>query len=368
MTDNDILTDADYELIGRYLANELSDVDRADFESWASSSVERRAAVVRAREVWLMVATSSSHPDVDVGWSKLTSDIELRRGLGVSTGGQNGRAPARSLSHYWRNTGAILRAAAVLALVAGTAVVWNRLTQDETSVSESSAALFETAPGVRRSLDLADGSRVELGVASRLEVIAGYGGRHREVTLSGEAFFTVTHDDARPFVVRVGESRIEDRGTEFSVRRYPEDSATVVAVSSGVVAVSGPRTQAVVLEARDIARLVGDAVAVERGVDIGRQLAFRSGELAFDNTPMSLVIPEIERWFDVEFRLSGELLTRTLNVTFAPGTALETVLDVVGATLEVRFERRGRVVEVVGPERTGLSSASGRGGLVGGGM
>src|SRR5207253_457823 len=79
---------------------------------------------------------------------------------------------------------------------------------------------YVTAPGQRLAVSFSDGSRVLLGVASRLRVPRDYGVRTRAVELEGEAYFVVRHDPAHPFLVRTAHGTTEDLGTEFDVRAY----------------------------------------------------------------------------------------------------------------------------------------------------
>ncbi len=77
---------------------------------------------------------------------------------------------------------------------------------------------FETSPGQIRTVTLADGSRVTLDGASRLEARIGTG--RREVRLArGEAFFDVAHDAGRPFVVAAPEGSARVLGTAFDLER-----------------------------------------------------------------------------------------------------------------------------------------------------
>lgn len=88
-----------------------------------------------------------------------------------------------------------------------------------------------TAPGEQRTIDLADGSRVALNGATRVSYDPA---KPRYMVLEqGEALFEVRHDEANPFVVVSGETRLVDAGTVFNVVREGEELQ--VAVSEGAV-------------------------------------------------------------------------------------------------------------------------------------
>ena len=90
---------------------------------------------------------------------------------------------------------------------------------------------IETAAGEHRTIELADGSKIEINGASVVELD---GERPRFARLeSGEAMFHVVHRDDDPFVVETGGAKIVDLGTAFNVVR--RDRQTSVAVSEGIV-------------------------------------------------------------------------------------------------------------------------------------
>eukprot|EP01042_Synura_sphagnicola_P036120 gene36120-46223_t len=90
---------------------------------------------------------------------------------------------------------------------------------------------YRTGIGERRVVDLADGSRIELGPASAIEV--DLGNARRAVRLvAGEAFFTVARDPARPFVVGAGQGEIAVLGTAFDVKIGRSETVSVVVTES----------------------------------------------------------------------------------------------------------------------------------------
>jgi ferric-dicitrate binding protein FerR (iron transport regulator) len=351
------IPDAEYDRLARSVAGELTPAEQAEVDAWVAESAARghvRDAVVAA---W---HASIAPPDVDVdaAWRKVTASMNMPRDVVV--------VDIASRKRRWLTSGVLMRAAAVLGLVAGTAEVVRRLNSDPiaNSTLASAEATIETRAAERRSVTLPDGSQIELGVASTLRVAPEFGGTTRDVTLEGEAFFRVEHDAARPFRVTVRGVRVEDLGTEFSIRAYDSDTAFRVAVESGVVAVQ-TSAEPVVLNPHDVAMVSGQAVvSVSRNVDVSNYSAFAAGKLIFDNATLSQVFAELERWFDVDFRVTdSSVLGRRLAVPtgFDEGTSLDTVLQTIelsigGGLHFMRSGERGRVIEVAAPARTGMSS------------
>lgn len=179
-------------------------------------------------------------------------------------------------------------AATVLLMLAMGAVSWLWL-QPET---------HQTGIGERRTVALADGSRVELNTASRLRV--DYSDQQRDVSLlDGEALFQVAADPDRPFVVRAGNAAVQALGTEFNVRMRGPDVVEVT-VTEGVVAVQGavasptPRTvpagKAAMVGLGAVAPIALDPEALEQ------RTAWRRGVIELRGETLDQAVAEFNRY------------------------------------------------------------------------
>lgn len=120
-----------------------------------------------------------------------------------------------------------------LGAIALVLILWSR--RFEAGHGTTRPVIYETGPGGMKEVDLSDGSRLVLGQRTRLRV--QYSTRHRSVSLiRGEAWFKVTHDAHRPFIVTAGDGTITDVGTAFSVTR--ESGRVLVEVMDGSVEVA----------------------------------------------------------------------------------------------------------------------------------
>src|SRR4029077_4111574 len=97
---------------------------------------------------------------------------------------------------------------------------------------------YATGTGEQRTVDLTDGSKVELNARSRIRVRFSHSGREGDL-LEGQALFKVAKDAGRPFVVKSDAARVTAVGTEFDV--YRKSSGTTVTVIEGRVAVLSPQ-------------------------------------------------------------------------------------------------------------------------------
>ncbi|MEJ0035692.1 MAG: FecR domain-containing protein [Gammaproteobacteria bacterium] len=203
--------------------------DKREFVEWVTRAPDRVEACLRVARVHAAVARA------DVRWPRTSPEALVRDALAApddSVVPLYPRSPRkreevrRGLSRPWAVG---LAASLLLAVCAGW---WFTL---------SSPEQFQTKVGEQRSVLLADGSRVTLNTASKIEVQLR--SDHRVVQLvQGEALFEVAHDTRRPFDVHVGDVVVRAVGTQFDIDRRAK--RTVVTVVEGRVAMiaAGSRT------------------------------------------------------------------------------------------------------------------------------
>lgn len=339
-------TDTDFERIARFIAGEMTAPEVREFEAAMAADPTLAGGVGSARTHW-KAASGTPALDVDAAWSRLQGRIR-QSDVKVVDIGERRRS--------WFGNVALVQFAAAATLVVVAGAIWRQIRSGEVATVVAEV----TAPAQQRTVDLPDGTKVVLGAASEMRTVGEYGNGAREVELTGEAQFTVVHDESRPFRIRTATTLIEDIGTVFTVRAIPSEPVRV-AVSEGSVRVRRAGAQdvaAIILQPRDVAVVAdtGDLV-VTRGVEVEHFQAWTRGQHEYRNTPASEGFSDIERWFDVDFQVSDStLLNRPLNVKFERAS-IDEVLETLGTMLEVTFERRGRVITVAAPTRTGLRAA-----------
>ncbi len=339
--------DFDRTLLAKYLAGECSPEEATEVERWIAAAPRRGEVVEELRSVWARageLAERRTPVDLDAVRRRVAARLraeaerEHRRVARPDSVSPSGGRRLHRLHPMWAMAAALL-------LVVGAGLVWRAqygMGRDGAAAARTTAPQeYATPRGQRGVVRLADGTRLILAPDSRLQVARQFGtAATRDVHLEGEAFFQVAHDPARPFLVHAANAVTRVLGTEFSVRAYPGDREVAVVVKSGTVAL-----QDAVLTHGHLGRVdAGGRTTVTGGVDLDRALAWTEGRLVFKNTPLGEALPELSRWFDLEFRLSDSALaSRQLTASFRtqPG---EPMVDALALMLDVRAERRGSVV------------------------
>ena len=208
--------------------------------------------------------------------------------------------------------------------------------------------VISTATGQRADIRLSDGSRVALGVASRLRLAPDFGERSRDVYLDGTAYFDVVHDTTRPFRVHTPTAVTQDVGTRFVVTAYQESGSTQVVVAEGAVTLRAPTdsaAHAVQLGAGSLARITREGTPVMvRAVDPAQYMAWMDGRLVFHDTPLSDVVAELHRWYDEDIRLGDSTLARLPFSASFDVESFDQSVQVITTVLPLRAVTRDGVV------------------------
>ena len=152
------------------------------------------------------------------------------------------------------------------------------------------------------------GAPVWLYADSRLIYPSQFVGRERRVYLEGEAYFLVTKNPERPFVI--GTERMEARvlGTELNVScRKDADSPWHVALVTGKVEVQNRNTISL-LEPGQGVTITDDGGMLVAEEDMERYTSFRDGFILFDDMALSDIAQQLGRWFNVSVEISSERL------------------------------------------------------------
>ncbi len=270
-----------------------------DFRDWRQEPANDEA-YLRIEAAWNRTADLADDPDI-----LRVTDAALGRRITIRPAWQR-RAPV---------LGAVALAA-VLA-VAGAFVTLNLARPS-----------YSTGVGEQRLVVLPDGSRLRLNTDSRVRVI--FSRSERRILLArGEAFFEVTHDTARPFVVDAGNAAVRAVGTKFDVRRDPQ--AVNVTLVEGVVRVrrdAEPRTWT--LSPNQQLTIPTSGAVAPRTADAAVVTSWTAGRLIFHETALSEAIAEVNRYGVHKIELDADAVAgRKINGVFDVGDTDAFVAGVV---------------------------------------
>lgn len=129
----------------------------------------------------------------------------------------------------------VLAAASIIGVILYFSFFFNPGSSPKNEVAQNEMV---TQKGTKSRIMLPDGSTVVLNADSKLGYDKNFSQATRNVTLTGEAFFDVTHNENNPFIITAGNIRVKVLGTAFNIRYYPKDSFFEASLIRGKIEVT----------------------------------------------------------------------------------------------------------------------------------
>lgn len=187
---------------------------------------------------------------------------------------------------------------------------------------------------------LPDSSKVWLNPGSRVAYSNSYGNKIREITLEGEAFFDVTRNTAKPFIIHTGKMTTEVLGTSFNVQAKKGSKHFEVSVVSGTVAVSGPEEKRIIKAKQQVAFdcLSGKLNELKRVPTAPFQI-WEPVTINFDWASVKQVTGTLEEMFAIQIEFENEMMQDCFLRADFTNLRLPVILDLlcqsIGATYTI---------------------------------
>lgn len=291
-TVNDLLANDGFQ---RWALNEAGSEEKAFWESWISQSAENRRRAEEAARIITLLRFKPQKAEANVA-AQLN---RLRTRIRESGGRQ-------AIGWKFPSTRVHRIAAVLVCAVLLGAIVWGV----KVYFQRSNLIAIATDYGERHRISLPDGSTVILNGHSELRFAKNWQKRDtREVTLKGEAFFSVVRSqNPRPqtFIVHTEDGMVTVLGTEFTVTNWQDFTRVVLQRGKVEVTVLGEARRpgaGVVLSPNELVqfRRDTDSLTVER-VNPEVYTSWTTDMLVFDRTPIAYVIERLEQTYGIEVR------------------------------------------------------------------
>ncbi|MFT3846246.1 MAG: FecR family protein [Lacibacter sp.] len=173
------------------------------------------------------------------------------------------------------------------------------------SSTEISYNTIQTPRGGQYQVVLPDGSKVWLNAASSLRFPTAFTGASREVELTGEGYFEIEKNPARPFHVKVNSMEVEVLGTHFNVMAYGNEKETETTLLEGSVKINYKGNSKMLKPGQQGSlNLTGGNINVA-SADVDEAVAWKNGLFQFSNADLKTIMRQFERWYDVDVSFEG---------------------------------------------------------------
>jgi|GEM_PF-462220 len=205
---------------------------------------------------------------------------------------------------------------------------------------------YTTRKGERKQIELSDGSVITLNAASTIQVASDFGISKRNVVLQGEAFFLVSKDKTRPFIIKTGKIYTRVVGTSFNINAYGDENTISVAVATGKVQVEKQDVNGKTLIGKDLTHnhlLVYDLTSDtyrQTSVDADQLSAWRTNKLVFKQASVARIARVLEKAYNVQVVITGKPRSQGLYTVTFDNYSLNKLLPLLANLTGITYEQK----------------------------
>ncbi|MEI7980454.1 MAG: FecR domain-containing protein [Bacteroidota bacterium] len=326
-------TPAEYfnELITKYFCGEASAGEINTLEQWVKTDPANRNVFEEYGKTWSALEKS-----------KINATLNLDREWQTLQSKTSGIRPSASGIRF--RTLRLPRIAALFLLLAVPAFLLYRYLSRTVEKKCS-------APQEVTCCTLPDGTVVTLNTGATLVYPSHFSDSLRTVTLTGEAWFEVSPDKVKPFIIAAENVRIRVLGTSFLVNTMTSDDTKEIILSSGKVMVyyeNRPDKNAT-LSPGEKAEAITDGYVILKEKNTNMNwLSWKTRRMVFDNTPLTEVAVLLAKVYHTPVSVTEESLNNCRITATFDNQSLESVLNVLKATLDLQIRKSGAGIEISG--------------------
>lgn len=198
--------------------------------------------------------------------------------------------------------------------------------------------------GKKASITLSDGTKVYLNAGSRLRYPEKFTETERRIFLDGEAFFEVAKNPEKPFYVQTKQTTTRVLGTRFNIQSWKGNADRLNVEEGRVQFTAAGCIDTLILHANMQGVFDGHSL-VQTVVNSANKIAWTKGIMVFNDTKLSEVTAELERWYAVEIQLNDpELANYRLKARFDNNPSLIDVLQGISFALNIKYNIKDKEV------------------------
>lgn len=326
-----------WDLMAKVLAGEASSSEKDILETWKTLDEDNKAMFDLSEKDWHAVEFQKikKNIDTDSAWDKQFHRIQ--KGPGAAKKEKNHLFP-----------GGFLKIAVSILILIGLGLsgvyVFSKISNRILTVSTKNNSETKT-------IILPDGSEVTLNDNSTIAYPKEFSENTREVKLMGEAFFDISRNTVKPFIIHTEKADIKVLGTSFNVKTAQKDRVEVFVYTGTVQLVDGKNPDyAMILEQGEVGRYENNILEKRENKD-KNYIAWKTKELFFKDTNLGDITKALSKVYDVKIELEdpkiAECMYTSTKSTFVKED-LKNILSIICSTFNLEFEKKHNTYVIKG--------------------
>ena len=312
------------ELLPRYCEGKTTSEENRLIQGWIESDENNRKQVDKIKRIYL--ASDMLYVLEHVNTEKALKKV---------------KAKMHGKKKNWLKLLERIAAILVLPLLISTFIMLQK--SIENAGSETKIISLRTNPGMTAEIMLPDNTKVYLNSETEISYPNNFDEKHRTVDLNGEAYFEVTPDKKREFIVNTKlNSKIRVYGTKFNIDAYEDNSTITTTLVEGSVGFewineNGAESRTILTPKHKIMYNNSTKEINYQSTACEVETAWKDGKIIFDNTSLTDILNILEKRFNVEFIIKNKsLLNNRFTGTFS-SQRLERILEFFKISSKIRW-------------------------------
>ncbi len=316
-------------LIAKFLSGETTPAESEELTRWIDESSANKKLFDTNKRIWEKSPVYFSSSEIFSDQRKVKDQIIQRLSK-----------PEEQVSlSVW-----MYRVAAILAFPIMLGIGWylgSGRNNAETAMCEVTAPKGQISKCV-----LADGTQVWLNAGTTITYDPTLKGNYREVKLDGEAYFRVSKNKHKPFVVTTKQAQIKVLGTVFNLKAYSGEDKVETTLEEGSVefSLNGSNADPIKIKpGEQVVYNISENKITQEKVDIYLQTAWKDGKYVFKDADLQTIIKELERLYDVRIHLKDDsLMHLRFRGMFEYDQNIFSALETLEETTNMKYRMDGR--------------------------
>ena len=267
------------DILYKFFEGNASFEEEAAVKQWMEESAENRLAFLKERKLFDAMLLLGNEEIIKNGKKRFSINLSSLRTE-------------------------LIKIAAVIALTLGGSFIYRQMQTEQTPIALQTI----TVPaGQRINITLADGTNVWLNARTTIQYPITFNEKERLVKLDGEAYFDVTKDKSKPFIVQTDNYNVEVLGTQFDVNAYSETGEFETTLMSGSVKVASASdsTQKITLKPNNKVYLQDGKLHVT-AVDDYNPYRWKEGLICFKNETFTSIMKDFEKYYGLTIQVKNK--------------------------------------------------------------
>ena len=317
------------EIIFKQISGKATPEDMILLDTWLNEDAENYKTYQVLYNILKVASTETSTlvPDIAQAWRNIENKITIPKN--------------RQIYRFLKYA-----AAAIIFFMCGISAN-SLLNRKQLNEIEKQFSTFVVPVGQKSKIILPDGSIVWLNSGTTLKYSSNFNISKREVTLDGEAFFEVSKDKSRKFIVNSDKTSVEVYGTAFNVKNFASENQFELSVKEGKVGFLENGNKISVLTNGDQLKFLKNSNTYVLGkADIDLITAWTNNQLEFKATPINELVKYMERWYGVNITIeNGKSVQK--KYTFKVKTeSLTELLQLINIMTPIHYSISGKDVKI----------------------